>query len=42
VFWLASKSIGMDEKQSLQSWTVMETIITVCGLVFTLTASLII
>ncbi|MDF1559174.1 MAG: gluconate:H+ symporter [Bacteroidales bacterium] len=41
-FWLVSKYFGMNEKQTLQSWTVMETIIAVCGLVFTLTASLII
>mgnify|MGYP001329885795 CR=1 FL=1 len=41
-FWLVSKYFGMNEKQTLQSWTVMETIISVCGLLFTLTASLII
>jgi Gnt-I system low-affinity gluconate transporter len=41
-FWLVSKYFGMNEKQTLQSWTVMETIIAVCGLLFTLTASLII
>jgi Gnt-I system low-affinity gluconate transporter len=41
-FWLVSKYFGMNEKQTLQSWTVMETIIAVCGLVFTLLASLII
>ncbi|MFZ2286094.1 MAG: gluconate:H+ symporter [Bacteroidales bacterium] len=39
-FWLVSKYFGMNEKQTLQSWTVMETIISVCGLVFTILASL--
>ncbi len=39
-FWLVSRYFGMDEKQTLRSWTVMETIIAVCGLCFTLLASL--
>jgi Gnt-I system low-affinity gluconate transporter len=39
-FWLVGKYFGMNEKQTLQSWTVMETIIALCGLVFTLLASL--
>ena len=39
-FWLVGKYLGMNEKQTLQSWTVMETIIAVCGLAFTLLASL--
>lgn len=39
-FWLVGKYFGMNEKQTLQTWTVMETIIAVCGLVFTLLASL--
>ena len=39
-FWLVSKYLGMNEKQTLQSWTVMETIIAVCGLAFALLASL--
>lgn len=39
-FWLVSKYFGMNEKQTLQSWTVMETIISLCGLSFTLLASL--
>ncbi len=39
-FWLVSKYFGMNEKQTLQSWTVMETIISLCGLAFTLLASL--
>lgn len=38
-FWIVSKYLGMNEKQTLQSWTIMETIIAVCGLVFTLLAS---
>lgn len=39
-FWLVSKYFGMNEKETLQSWTLMETIIALCGLAFTLTASL--
>lgn len=39
-FWLVGKYLGMNEKQTLQSWTVMESIIAVTGLVFTLLASL--
>lgn len=38
-FWIVSKYLGMNEKQTLQSWTIMETIIAVCGLVFSLLAS---
>ena len=38
-FWLVSKYFGMNEKQTLQSWTVMETIIAFCGLGFALLAS---
>lgn len=38
-FWLVGKYFGMTEKQTLQSWTVMETIISVLGLILTLTAS---
>jgi Gnt-I system low-affinity gluconate transporter len=38
-FWLVSKYFGMDEKQTLRSWTVMETIIALCGLLFCLIAS---
>lgn len=41
-FWLVSKYLGMNEKQTLQSWTVMETIIAVSGLILTLLVSLII
>jgi Gnt-I system low-affinity gluconate transporter len=39
-FWLVSKYFGMNEKQTLQSWTVMETIISVCGLAFAMLAGL--
>ena len=39
-FWLVSRYFGMDEKQTLRSWTMMETIVGVCGLVFALIASL--
>jgi len=35
-FWLVGKYFGIDEKQTLQSWTVMETIISVSGLVLCL------
>ena len=38
-FWIVSKYLGMNEKQTLRSWTVMETIIAVSGLLFTLLAS---
>lgn len=39
-FWLVGKYLGMNEKQTLQSWTVMETIIALCGLFFSMLASL--
>jgi Gnt-I system low-affinity gluconate transporter len=39
-FWLVSKYFGMDEKQTLRSWTVMESIIALCGLGLTLLAGL--
>jgi len=39
-FWLVSKYFGMDERQTLRSWTMMETIVAVCGLAFTMLASL--
>jgi Gnt-I system low-affinity gluconate transporter len=39
-FWLVSKYFGMDEKQTLRSWTIMESIIAICGLAFTMLASL--
>lgn len=39
-FWLVGKYLGMNEKQTLQSWSVMETIISLCGLVFCLILSL--
>jgi len=41
-FWIVSKYLGMNEKQTLQSWTIMETIIAVSGLVFTMLLSLVI
>lgn len=41
-FWLVSKYFGMNEKHTLQSWTVMESIIALCGLVFTLFVGVII
>jgi Gnt-I system low-affinity gluconate transporter len=33
-FWIVGKYLGMNEKQTLRSWTVMETIIAVSGLAF--------
>lgn len=41
-FWIVSKYLGMNEKQTLQSWTVMETIISFCGLLITLLLSVVI
>jgi len=35
-FWLVGKYLGLNEKQTFQSWTVMETIIAVSGLAFSL------
>ena len=35
-FWLVGKYFGMNEKQTLQSWTVMESIISVSGLILAL------
>jgi len=39
-FWLVGKYLGMNEKQTLQSWTVMETIISVMGFALALLLSL--
>lgn len=39
-FWLVGKYFGLNEKQTLKSWTVMESIIAISGLVLTMTASL--
>lgn len=39
-FWIVSKYLGINEKQTLQSWTVMETIVAVSGLAFTMLLSL--
>jgi Gnt-I system low-affinity gluconate transporter len=39
-FWLVSRYLGLTEKQTLQSWTVMETIISVVGFGFVLLCSL--
>lgn len=39
-FWLVGKYLRMNEKQTLQSWTVMESIIAIGGLVTTMIASL--
>jgi len=39
-FWLVGKYLGLNEKQTLQTWTVMESIIALCGLFFCLLTSL--
>jgi len=39
-FWLVGKYLGMNEKQTLQSWTVMETIVSVTGFGLALLLSL--
>ena len=39
-FWLVKKYLGLTEKETLQSWTVMETIISVTGFALILIASL--
>ena len=41
-FWLVGKYLGMNEKQTLRSWTMMETLISVCGLVFCLFADILV
>jgi Gnt-I system low-affinity gluconate transporter len=38
-FWLVGKYFGLSEKQTLQSWTVMVTIVAVVGFVFALALS---
>lgn len=32
-FWLVSKYLGMDEKQTFKSWTVMTTLLSLCGFI---------
>ena len=39
-FWIVGKYLGMNEKQTLKSWTIMESIIGVSGLIFSLLLSL--
>ncbi len=39
-FWLVSKYFGMDEKQTLRSWTMMESIIAISGLILCLFTSM--
>ena len=39
-FWLVGKYLGMNEKQTLQSWTVMATIVSVTGFLLALLLSL--
>ncbi len=38
-FWLVGKYFGLTEKQTLQSWTVMESIVSVAGFAFALVLS---
>lgn len=40
-FWLVGRFLGMDEKTTLKTWTVMETLIGVIGFVFALVLSLV-
>ena len=39
-FWIVSKYLGINEQQTLRSWSVMETIISVSGLILCLIAGL--
>jgi Gnt-I system low-affinity gluconate transporter len=41
-FWLVGKYLNMNEKQTLQSWTVMETIIAFSGLILCLLLNLVV
>jgi GntP family gluconate:H+ symporter len=41
-FWLVKEYFGMTVGQTLKTWSVMETIISVCGLVFVLLLSLVV
>ncbi|WP_127127931.1 gluconate:H+ symporter [Georgenia sp. SYP-B2076] len=41
-FWLVKQYFGMTVKQTILSWSVMETIISVCGLIFALLLSLVV
>lgn len=38
-FWLVGKYFGLNEKQTLQSWTAMETIVSVVGFILAMTIS---
>jgi Gnt-I system low-affinity gluconate transporter len=40
-FWLIGKYLGMDEKQTLQSWTVMESLISVFSFIIVLILTMI-
>ncbi len=41
-FWLVSRYLGMDERQTLRAWTVMETLVGLVGLAVVLVLSLLI
>jgi Gnt-I system low-affinity gluconate transporter len=40
-FWLIGKYLGMDEKQTLQSWTVMESLISIFSFIIVLILTMI-
>jgi Gnt-I system low-affinity gluconate transporter len=41
-FWLVNQYLGLSETDTIRSWSVMETIIAVCGFLFALIASVIV
>lgn len=41
-FWIVKESFGLSVKETLLTWTVLETVISVCGLVFVLLLSLVV
>ena len=41
-FWLVKQYFGLTVKQTILSWSLMETIISVCGLIFVLLMSVVV
>lgn len=41
-FWIIKESFGLSVKETLATWTVLETVISVCGLVFVLLLNLVV
>lgn len=41
-FWIVKESFGLTIKETFMTWTALETVISVCGLVFTLLLSLVV